>query len=82
MNEVHFLTGKTIVFTGTMLHGSRDEMKKQAKAFGAKVGSAVSGKTNFLVIGDKVGATKINAAKEKGVEIITEQVYLQMLEKP
>ncbi len=75
----HFLTGKTVVFTGAMQQGSRDEMKKQAKALGAKVGSSVSGKTNYLVIGEKVGATKINAAKEKGVQIITEQEYLQML---
>ena len=75
----HFLTGKTVVFTGAMQQGSRDEMKKQAKALGAKVGSSVSGKTNYLVIGEKVGATKITAAKEKGVQIITEPEYLQML---
>jgi len=73
------LAGKTLVFTGTMQQGSRDEMKKQAKALGAKVGSAVSGKTDWLVIGEKVGLTKIDAAKAKGVTIMTEQDYLQFI---
>jgi len=75
----HPLAGKLLVFTGTMVHGSRDEMKRQAKELGAKVGDSVSGKTDFLVIGEKVGATKINAAKEKGVKIITESEYLALL---
>ncbi len=75
----HPLTGKLLVFTGAMQQGSRDAMKKQAKSLGAKVGSSVTGKTHYLVIGEKVGETKINAAKEKGVEIITEEEYLAMI---
>jgi DNA ligase (NAD+) len=54
-------------------------MKKQAKALGAKVGSAVSGKTDWLIIGEKVGITKIDAAKAKGVTIMTEEDYLQYI---
>jgi DNA ligase (NAD+) len=76
----HPLAGKTIVFTGTMVHGSRDEMKQQAKEFGAKVGDAVSSKTDLLVIGEKVGATKLQAAQDKGVKIVTEQEYLKILQ--
>jgi DNA ligase (NAD+) len=72
------LVGKILVFTGSMQHGSRDEMKKQAKALGAKVGSSVSSKTDYLVIGEKVGETKLNAARDKGVTIITEQEYLNL----
>ncbi len=77
----HLLAGKLVVFTGSMQHGSRDAMKKQAKALGAKVGSSVSSKTDYLIIGEKVGATKLNAAKEKGVEIMTEQEYLKLCEE-
>lgn len=73
------IAGKLIVFTGTMLQGSRGDMEKQAKALGAKVGKSVSGKTDYLVTGDKVGANKINAAQEKGVTVLTEQEYLDML---
>ena len=75
----HPLAGKLIVFTGTMLQGSRDNMKQQAKAFGAKVGDAVSSKTDLLVIGDKVGATKLQAAQTKGVKIVTEAEYLELI---
>lgn len=75
----HPLAGKTLVFTGTMQHGSRDAMKKEAKAFGAKVASSVTGKTDYLIIGEKVGQTKLDAAQQKGVKILTEQEYLQMI---
>ncbi|WNC70938.1 helix-hairpin-helix domain-containing protein [Thalassotalea psychrophila] len=71
--------GKLIVFTGTMLQGSRGDMEKQAKALGAKVGKSVSSKTSYLVAGEKVGANKINAAKDKGVTVLSEQEYLELL---
>lgn len=74
------IAGKTLVFTGTMQHGSREDMTRTAKKLGAKVGSAVSGKTDFLVTGADVGAAKINAAREKGVKVIAEAEYLAMLE--
>lgn len=75
----HPLAGKTLVFTGTLHSGSRDELSKQAKAKGAKVGSSVSAKTDYLVAGDAVGANKLSAARDKGVAIITEQEFLQLL---
>ncbi len=75
----HALAGKLIVFTGTLHSGSRDELGKQAKAKGAKVGGSVSAKTDYLVAGDNVGANKLNAAKDKGVSIISEQTFLRLL---
>lgn len=75
----HPLAGKALVFTGTLHSGSRDELSKQAKAKGAKVGSSVSAKTDYLVAGDNVGANKLNAARDKGVNIISEQEFLQLL---
>lgn len=74
------LFGKTVVFTGTMQQGSREDMQKQAKALGAKVASAVTGNTDFLVIGEKVGATKLSAAQEKGVKVLSETQYFQLLQ--
>ncbi|MCO7226831.1 helix-hairpin-helix domain-containing protein [Pleionea sp. CnH1-48] len=73
------ITGKQVVFTGSMVSGPRGDMEKQAKALGAKVGKSVSGKTDYLVTGEKVGANKINAAKEKGVTVLTESEYLAMI---
>jgi DNA ligase (NAD+) len=73
------IAGKTIVFTGTMIHGKRDDMSKEAKRLGAKVGASVTGKTDFLVTGTDVGAAKIAAATEKGVQVISEDEYLGLL---
>ncbi|WP_306306191.1 BRCT domain-containing protein [Methylomonas koyamae] len=77
--NAHPLAGKTLVFTGTLHSGSRDELSKQAKAKGAKVGSSVSAKTDYLVAGDNVGANKTNTAREKGVTVISETEFLALL---
>lgn len=68
-----------IVFTGAMQQGSRSDMEKQAKLLGAKVAKSVTGKTTYLVTGEKVGETKINAARDKGVSVLTEQAYLNLI---
>jgi len=73
------IAGKRFVFTGKMLSGSRPDMEKGAKALGASVGKSVSGKTDYLVTGEKVGASKIKAAQEKGVTVISEAQYLDMI---
>jgi DNA ligase (NAD+) len=73
------IAGKLIVFTGAMAQGARGDMEKQAKLLGAKVGKSVSGKTDFLVTGDKVGENKTNAARDKGVAVISEQEYLSLI---
>lgn len=74
------VTGQLIVFTGTMRQGSRDDMKKQAKGLGAKVGASITGKTDMLVCGEKVGASKLSKAGELGVKILSENEYLQFIE--
>lgn len=73
------IAGATIVFSGTMLKGKRTDMEKQAKLLDAKVSSSVTSKTTYLVIGSKVGDTKINSAREKGVTILSEQEYLDLI---
>ncbi|EWH11284.1 DNA ligase (NAD(+)) [Catenovulum agarivorans DS-2] len=73
------IAGKTVVFTGSMVQGTRGDMEKQAKALGAKVAKSVTGNTTYLVTGEKVGENKINAAREKGVEVITEAEYLDLI---
>ncbi len=78
-NQAGPVWGKVIVFTGTMKHGTREKMKKQAKKMGAKVASSVTGKTDYLVAGEKVGEAKIRAAKEKGVTVLTEDQYIEMI---
>jgi DNA ligase (NAD+) len=74
------LAEKVVVFTGTMQQGSREDMKKQARALGAKIGTSVTGKTDLLVCGTKVGAAKLKKAESLGLQILSEKDYLQLLE--
>ncbi len=73
------LAGKTIVFTGTMTSGSRKQLEQQAKELGAKVTSAVSSKCDYLVCGAKTGASKLAAAQKHGVQVLSEEEYLLMV---
>lgn len=73
------LAGKIVVFTGAMETGSRQQMEKEAKLLGAIVGSAITGKTDILVTGQKVGASKMEKAQKLGVEILSEQEYRELL---
>ena len=74
------IAGKAIIFTGKMRQGSREEMQAAARKLGANVQTAVSGTTDLLVCGEKVGAAKIAKARNLGVTIVSESEYLEMLE--
>jgi DNA ligase (NAD+) len=74
------IAGKVLVFTGTMLKGTRDDMIREAKQLGAKVAGSVTGKTDFLVAGSDAGAAKVNAAREKGVAVLSEEDYLSLID--
>jgi len=73
------LAGKLLVFTGTMQHGKRTELQSAAKTLGARIGSTVTSKTDYLVTGENVGSRKIIAARDKGIQILTEQEYLNLI---
>jgi len=74
----NLFSNKKIVFTGAMSN-SRAELEKQAKAHGVLVGKSVSSKTDFLIVGENVGQSKIKAAKSHKVEILSEAEYLKKL---
>jgi DNA ligase (NAD+) len=76
--EDSVITGKNVVFTGAM-NSSRDDMKENARKFGANVQSSVNKKTDILVIGDKVGAKKIEKAEALGTKILTEAEYIELI---
>lgn len=74
------LSGKTVVFTGSLEHISRSEAKAQAEKLGAKVASSVSSHTNFVIAGSDAGQ-KLKAAQDLGVKIIDEAAWQKMVEE-
>lgn len=76
------LSGKTMVISGVFAKHSRDEIKSMIEAHGGKVGSGVTGKTDFLVAGDGIGPSKLEKATQLGVQIITEEEFLALISNP
>jgi DNA ligase (NAD+) len=70
------LKGKTIVISGNFSI-SRDEMKALIAAHGGKNSGSVSGKTAFLLAGEKAGPEKLKKAESLGVRIITEKEFME-----
>ena len=73
------LAGKTIVISGNF-SVSRDDMKALITSHGGKNSGSVSGKTSYLLAGEKPGPEKIKKAESLGVEIIDEQKFREMIE--
>jgi DNA ligase (NAD+) len=72
------LAGRHVVFTGKM-RGSREDMQEEARAQGALVQSAVNSKTDFLICGENVGASKLAKARQFGTAILQEDEYLRLI---
>ncbi len=64
--------GKVFVVTGTLPTMSRDDAKQFIQSFGGKVTGSVSGKTDYLVAGEKAGS-KLTKAQELDVTILSEE---------
>ena len=74
-NNMHYLYGKRLVFSGTFEHLSRTEIKNKAEIVGALISSQVSSKTDILVVGLNPGS-KFSKAKKLDIDIINEESFL------
>ncbi len=79
--DSNLLENKSFVISGVFEHFSRDEIKKTIKKNGGKLISAISKKVDYLVAGDKMGPSKLAKAEKLGVNIISENDFIAMINK-
>ena len=72
------LKGMTIVISGNF-SVSRDEMKAMITANGGKNSGSISGKTTYLLAGEKAGPEKLKKAESLGVKVISEDEFRALL---
>lgn len=74
------LNGKTFVVSGVFSRFSRDEIKAHVEKHGGKVSGSISGKTDFVLAGEKMGPEKLKKAEKLNIPILSEDDYLQMVD--
>ena len=73
------LSGINFVITGTLQNMSRDEAADKIRSLGGVFQTAVARDTTYLVVGDKVGGSKLQKAKSYGVIIIDERKLQELI---
>lgn len=72
------VSGKTMVFTGSLVQMTREEAEDRAQRLGAKIAKSVSKKTDIVVAGPGAGS-KLKKAAELGVQVIDEDAWVAIL---
>jgi DNA ligase (NAD+) len=76
----NILQGKVFVFTGTLKCCSREKAAQMVEELGGVFSNYVSSKTDYLVVGENPGKTKLEKAKKlKNIKIINEEEFLKLI---
>jgi DNA ligase (NAD+) len=78
-NQTDKLEGQVFVVSGVFYQMSRNELKKAIEDNGGKVSASISKKTNYIVAGDNMGPSKLTKAQDLGIEIISEQNFIDKI---
>ena len=72
------LEGQTIVISGNFSI-SRDKMKELITLHGGKNSGSISGKTSYLLAGEKAGPEKLKKAEALGIKVIDEDEFMNII---
>lgn len=72
------LAGKRFVFTGRLDRYTRDEAESLVESLGARAGDSVSGKTDYVVVGEDPGS-KLDEARARGVRVLDERDFVRLV---
>lgn len=79
INISGFLNGKSFVITGTLKSMSREIASEKIRLLGGKFQTAITKDTDYLVVGDNVGSSKIKKAEKNGTKVINEIEFLDII---
>ena len=77
-SELGPLAGRVFVLTGTLSSVTREQAQEALERMGARVSGSVSKKTSYVVVGRDAG-TKLEKARELGVETLDEEAFLALI---
>jgi len=73
------LSGKSFVITGSLETMQREEAAEKIRTYGGTFQSSVGKDTNYLIVGNNVGASKLEKAKKLKTHILSEKEFIKML---
>lgn len=71
--------GLVFVLTGALTQFTREEASEKIELFGGRVSGSVSKKTTYVIVGENAGS-KEKKARELGIQILSEEDFLNMIQ--
>jgi DNA ligase (NAD+) len=74
------VSGKALVFTGSLEQMTREEAEATAERLGARIAKSVSSKTDLVIAGPGAGS-KLKKAADLGVQVIDEAAWVEIVKQ-